>query len=117
MGNVHFCVSEVEGITIWGQSMQVARSTNHGASQVIASSGTSQQTTLTAAKPATFPEPDCRKRVWEVTNLGTTAVYVLFGANPTALANGTVGKVVPAGATRFFSVSAWDEKAAVIDAA
>ncbi len=123
MSTVHFSITRVRGRSDQGLSIGVSNSDNVGTAESITSSASNQQTTLTVAQDpdfagddGTFGSRDCRNYIWEVANMGTDNVYVGFGSNPNVVTTAGIRKAVPAGAVRYFSATAFGEKAAVVNA-
>lgn len=103
MAIVHVTLSRVDDRGDTGGSLPIITSVPV-AVETLASSATSAASTISA--------PAADQLVWTVTALGN--VFVLFGASPTAVSG--AGHLIPAGATRDFSVTASGEKIAVKDA-
>lgn len=89
MSYVHICLSRGNALTENGQPLPLA-SSSVVASQVITSSGTSQQSSaLAVSAPYSAPY-----YVWTIKNGGDTVsgtnlpVYVVFGSDPTAVNTG-----------------------------
>lgn len=104
MATVNFSLNRVDGRATTGSTMPVTKS-QHEAEEDIVSSGTSQQLSIAGTAPG--------QQFWTVEASGG-AVWVKFGANPTAVAG--EGWLVPDGGSRSFSVTEVDEIPAVIDA-
>ena len=117
MSNVHIAIGRVRGrdSSPTNSPLQVVQSMNSSdaaASQVIASSGTSQVSTV--AIPADAGQI-IHTYVWEITNMGTNDIYVTFGVG-TPVASSTSGKAISAGGVRFFSATNFGEKVAIVNA-
>jgi hypothetical protein len=102
MATVHVTLSRVQSRGETNNPMPVVYSVPESA-QTMASTGVSQQSTLTATK----------NQIWSVTAKGD--IFVAFGTNPAAASG--AGHLVLAGQTRDFSVTAAGEKIAIKDAA
>jgi len=111
MSNVHVSIVKVQGVTATGGSMLVETSQGYGTAETKVSSGSSSGTTLSATAQRDDDNP--KNYAWRIANMGTDNIYVAFGAAPTASAT---GKGIPAGAVMFFSVEAFGDIVAVINA-
>lgn len=111
--NVNVQLVKFEHFTsLYTSNQCVPKSTPIGTGQTIPTGGSSAQTTLTATAAVLGTTP-VNQVAWRVTASGalSDAVYVTFGANPTAT---DAGFMVPVGTVCYFGVSAVDEKAAVL---
>ena len=118
MSNVHIALCEVRAYSANGQRVEVPDARLIGTPEVIASSGTTQQATLTATVGTNIRRTE--SALWRIANCGTDHVYAVFGSNPApasiAAAAGT-GYAVPAGAVCYFKVNINSEKVAIINTA
>ena len=119
MSYIHICITKSDALNVKGAALPLASSTVH-ASQVIASSGTSQQS---SALSASDPYQDAKYYVWTIKNAGDTVggtslpVYVVFGSDPTAVNTGAnMRALLLVGDTFQCHAMANGEKVAVIDA-
>lgn len=119
MSYVHICLSRSHCVNAIGQGLPVASSAVHAA-EVVASSGTSQQSSaLSVAQPYSDPS----YYVWTIKNGGDTVsgtnlpVYVVFGSNPTAVNTGAnMRALLLVGDTLQVHATANGEKVAIINA-
>jgi hypothetical protein len=118
MSYIHICLSRGNALAENGRLLPLASSTVV-ASEVIASSGTSQQSAaLSVASPY-----NAFYYVWTIKNGGDTVgasslpVYVVFGSNPTAVASGAnMRALLLVGDELQVHASADVEKVAIINA-
>jgi len=111
MSNVHIAIVQVSGTALTGEAVPVAAAELVGTPEVIVSSGSSQQSTLTSSSLSASLLPNY---FWRIAVGGSDDVYVAFGSNPTASA--AAGYLCPAGGVYEFRVGAVGNKVAVINA-
>lgn len=102
MALVHISILNVQARADTGSTMPIPNSVE-AAADTMQSSAASAQSTITAATG----------RFWSITTKGD--IWVKFGVNPTAITE--EGHLIVAGSTRFFAVTAANEKVAIKDAA
>lgn len=128
MSEVNISIVSASALASTGGSALVEVSECYGLSETITSNAFSGSAVVTstlgasgAVTAAITENLGVKRLIWRVANLGADHIYVAFGTTPdakvaTATGATTARKGIPAGSIAYFSVRAFGDKVAVINA-